>query len=67
MDSLPPLSVDLIKQLDQQYPSVSPSTDISDRELWGRIYQRRLIDSLMVSYSISKEHTYHIGKESEDD
>jgi hypothetical protein len=47
MKNLPPYSVDLVKELDKLYPPVRPSDDISDRELWGRIYQRRLVESLL--------------------
>jgi hypothetical protein len=46
MQTIPILSTDLIKKLDELYPPIRPSDDISDRELWGRIYQRRLVDNL---------------------
>lgn len=55
MDKLPPYSVDLIKQLDKLYPPVRPEDSISDRELWGKVYQRRLVDSLMTHYKLTKE------------
>jgi hypothetical protein len=49
-----PFSIDLIKNLDKQYPPVRPNDSISDRELWGRIYQRRLVDSLLVKYNLKE-------------
>jgi hypothetical protein len=52
MQKLPVLSTDLVKQLDKLYPPVRPSDDIPDRELWGKIYQRRLVESLI---SLSKD------------
>lgn len=47
MQKLPPLSSALIKELDKEYPPIRPQDDISDKELWGRIYQRRLVDYLI--------------------
>jgi hypothetical protein len=47
MQKLPPLSYDLVKELNVLYPPVLPKDDISDRELWGRIYQRRLVEHLL--------------------
>jgi hypothetical protein len=55
MAKSPPYSVDLIKQLDKQYPPVRPDDSISDREVWGRVYQRRLVDSLMAQYKVPSE------------
>lgn len=55
MAKSPPYSVDLVKTLNEQYPPIRPDDNISDRELWGRIYQRRLVDSLMVLYKLNKE------------
>lgn len=53
MKNIPPFSEDLIKELDKQYPPVRPKDDISDRELWGKIYQRRLVDSLLARAKIN--------------
>lgn len=47
MQTLPHSVSQLIKQLDKDYPPVTPLDDIHDRELWGKIYQRRLIDNLL--------------------
>jgi hypothetical protein len=47
MQKLPILSYDLVKELNEMYPPITPSDSISDRELWGTIYQRRLIDHLL--------------------
>ena len=55
MAQTPLLSVDLIKQLDKNYPPVRPEDNISDRELWGRVYQRRLVDSLIHKYKVPSE------------
>lgn len=46
MQKLPPFSIDLVKELNSMYPPVTPNDDISDRELWGKIYQRRLVEHL---------------------
>jgi hypothetical protein len=46
MHVLPVYSVDLINELDKMYPVFTPSDDISDKQLWGQVYQRRLIDHL---------------------
>lgn len=56
MQKIPPLSSSLIKELDKMYPPVTPQDDISDRELWGKIYQRRLIDHLLF---LSKDPTVY--------
>lgn len=47
MQTLPPLSITLVSELDKLYPPIKPSDDISDRELWGKIYQRRLVEHLL--------------------
>lgn len=47
MQKLPTLSTSLVKELDKMYPPVNPKDDITDRELWGRIYQRRLVENLL--------------------
>lgn len=52
METLPILSIDLVKKLDEMYPPLKPKDDISERKLWGSIYQRRLIDHLIF---LSKE------------
>lgn len=49
----PPHSTDLIKRLDKMYPPVRPDDSISEKELWGKIYQRRLVDSLMCQYNMN--------------
>ena len=48
----PTLSVDLLKKLDTMYPPPRPVDAISERELWGQIYQRRLVDSLLIQYDL---------------
>jgi len=55
MHKLPSYSVDLVKELDKLYPPIRPSDDISDRELWGKVYQRRLIDHLVSLLPKDKE------------
>lgn len=56
MQKLPSLSVDLIKQLDKDYPPILPNDDITDKALWGKIYQRRLVENLL---SLVKEPTIY--------
>jgi hypothetical protein len=46
MQVIPPFSTDLIKELNVMYPPLNVTDSISDRELWGRIYQRRLVEHL---------------------
>ena len=47
MQKLPVLSYNLVKELDKLYPPVNPDLNISDRELWGKIYQRKLVENLL--------------------
>jgi hypothetical protein len=47
MQTLPILSYDLVKKLDEEYPVLKPLDSISERQLWGQIYQRRLVDHLI--------------------
>lgn len=54
MTKPPAYAVDLVKELDKLYPKVSPQDSITDRELWGKIYQRRLVESLLVKYNIKE-------------
>ena len=51
----PAFSVDLIKLLDEMYPPIHPEDNITDRELWGKIYQRRLVESLKTRYKVIDE------------
>jgi hypothetical protein len=55
MHKLPSYSVDLVKELDKIYPPIRPSDEISDRELWGKVYQRRLVDHLISLLAKDKE------------
>lgn len=55
MHKLPSYSVDLVKELDRLYPPIRPSDAISDRELWGKVYQRRLVDFLISLLPKDKE------------
>jgi hypothetical protein len=55
MHKLPSYSVDLVKELDKIYPPIRPSDEISDRELWGKVYQRRLVDHLISLLPKDKE------------
>jgi hypothetical protein len=55
MEKLPILSIDLVKKLDEMYPPLKPEDDISERKLWGNIYQRRLIDNLIFLTTESTE------------
>jgi hypothetical protein len=46
MDSIPVLSVDLINQLDKEYPDKGPKLTMPDREIWYRVGQRSVVEKL---------------------
>lgn len=47
MDKLPIFSVDLIDELDKEYPNRWPSLNESDREIWFKAGQRSVVDKLI--------------------
>jgi hypothetical protein len=48
MESLPTYSVDLVNKLDQDYPDKCPDPKDSDREIWMKAGERRLVTRLLV-------------------
>lgn len=55
MKSLPPLSADLVKELDATYPARWPRPDESEREIWMKAGERRLVDGLLARQSVKQE------------
>lgn len=47
MEKLPVLSVDLIRELDEEYPDRWPRLNESDREIWFKAGQRSVVDKLL--------------------
>lgn len=47
VSKLPALSIDLIKWLDEKYPSRPPRLSTPDREIWYEAGQRSLVDNLL--------------------
>lgn len=47
MEKLPVLSVDLIKELDKEYPDRWPRLSESEREIWFKAGQRSVVDKLL--------------------
>lgn len=47
MDHLPESSFDLIKELDKLFPERSPSLTDSEREVWAKAGERRVIQFLL--------------------
>lgn len=47
MDRLPVFSVDLIEQLDKEYPNRWPRLNESEREIWFYAGQRSVVDKLL--------------------
>lgn len=47
MDNIPTYSIDLIKELDKQYPHRCPLITDTDREIFYKAGQRSLVDKLL--------------------
>ena len=47
MEKLPVFSVDLIKELDKEFPESSPEPSHTDREIWMRAGERRIVRMLL--------------------
>ena len=47
MSNLPVFSVDLISELDRDYPERSPNPLDSEREVWMKAGERRLVRNLV--------------------
>ena len=47
MDQIPTYSIDLIKELDKQYPHRHPLLTETDREIFYKAGQRSLVDKLL--------------------
>lgn len=47
MDSLPIFAVDLVEELDKNYPEQSPNPSDTERELWMKAGERRLVRVLV--------------------
>jgi len=47
MKPLPPLSIDLVKELDEACPNRWPRIDELEREIWMKAGERRLIEGLL--------------------
>lgn len=55
MESLPVFSVDLVEALDQTYPESSPDPNDSEREIWMKAGERRLVRGLLAKVRQIKE------------
>lgn len=49
-ESFPAISEALIKRLDNNYPERSPDPNDSERELWMKAGERRLVRRLLAEY-----------------
>lgn len=58
MEKLPTFSVDLIKQLDQEYPHRCPSLTDSDRLIWFKAGQRSVVDKLLALKAEAEQNAY---------
>lgn len=47
MEQLPVLSVDLVDTLNKEYPECSPDPADTERELWMKAGERRLVRGLL--------------------
>lgn len=47
MQELPLLSHDLVKKLDEEYPLELPNPDDSERMVWIKVGQRRVVSHLV--------------------
>ena len=55
MDNLPVYSSDLVKKLDQMYPSKCPDLTTPDREIWFKAGQRAVVDFLLTRLKLEQE------------
>lgn len=55
MEKLPPFSVDLIEELDKEYPDRWPRLNESDREIWFKAGQRSVVDMLLALKAEAEE------------
>ena len=49
LPEVPYLSKDLIEMLDQKYPDRCPNPKDTDREIWMKAGERRLVNELLIS------------------
>lgn len=52
MKPIPPLSSDLLKELDETHPARWPRVDEPEREIWMKAGERRLIDGLLARLNV---------------
>lgn len=55
METLPVFSVDLVEALDKTYPETSPDPNDSEREVWMKAGERRLVRGLLAKVRAIKE------------
>lgn len=53
--NIPPLSADLVAELDRAFPERCPDPKDTEREVWMRAGERRLVRLLLNSLSKQKE------------
>ena len=55
MERLPTFSVDLITELDKEYPDRWPRLNESEREIWFKAGQRSVVDKLLALKAEAEE------------
>lgn len=63
MEYLPPLSVDLLKHLEAHYPERCPNPSDTDREIWMKAGERRLLNYLIRLAKNAEEDSPHEAPE----
>ncbi len=48
MKALPPTVIEMVEQLDESFPHRAPDPNDSEREIWMKAGERRLIDGLLM-------------------
>lgn len=54
----PPIPADLIDYLDKAYPEKSPDPEHSEREIWMKAGERRLVRTLLQRFKRQEEAGY---------
>lgn len=57
LPAIPPLDEELIKALEERFPSRCPKLTDSDREIWCYVGQRKVVEFLRDQYERQQENT----------
>jgi hypothetical protein len=64
LEGITTFSVDLIKQLDEQYPNRQPNITDTERQVWFKAGQRSVVDNLIFRQKCDEERKYEIKGDS---